>query len=130
MRIGIFGGTFNPPHKGHKRMALEMMKSASLDKILIIPTFTPPHKTAPELAGTEDRMKMCELLFGEEEATVENFRLPRFLIYDAETDSIIEDTTVFEEPYRESFGESAFRKVINFFTALLNFLTDLFKNKK
>ena len=71
-----------------------------------------------------------ELLFGEEEATVENFRLPRFLIYDAETDSIIEDTTVFEEPYRESFGESAFRKVINFFTALLNFLTDLFKNKK
>ena len=71
-----------------------------------------------------------ELLFGEEEATADNFRLPRFLIYDAETDSIIEDTTVFEEPYRESFGESAFRKFINFFTALLNFLTDLFKNKK
>ena len=66
MRIGIFGGTFNPPHKGHKRMALEMMRAASLDKILIIPTFTPPHKTAPELAGTEDRMKMCELLFSED----------------------------------------------------------------
>ena len=77
MRIGIFGGTFNPPHKGHKRMALEMMRAASLDKILIIPTFTPPHKTAPELAGTEDRMKMCELLFSEDCFEVSDLEIKR-----------------------------------------------------
>lgn len=77
MRIGIFGGTFNPPHKGHKRMALEMMRAASLDKILIIPTFTPPHKTAPELAGTEDRMKMCELLFSEDCFEVSDIEIRR-----------------------------------------------------
>lgn len=71
-----------------------------------------------------------ELLFGEEEATVENFRLPRFLIYDAETDSIIEDTTVFEEPKEETKGGSIFRKVINFFTALFNFFANLFSAKK
>ena len=77
MRIGIFGGTFNPPHKGHKRMALEMMRAASLDKILIIPTFTPPHKTAPELAGTKDRMKMCELLFSEDCFEVSDIEIRR-----------------------------------------------------
>ena len=71
-----------------------------------------------------------ELLFGEEEATVENFRLPQFLIYDAETDSIIEDTTVFEEPKEETKGGSIFRKVINFFTALFNFFANLFSAKK
>lgn len=77
MRIGIFGGTFNPPHKGHKRMALEMMKEASLDKMLIIPTYTPPHKTAPDLASGKDRLKMCELLFSEECFTVTDIELQR-----------------------------------------------------
>ena len=77
MRTGIFGGTFNPPHKGHKRMALEMMKAASLDRILIIPTFTPPHKTASQLASTEDRLKMCELLFCEDCFTVSDIEIKR-----------------------------------------------------
>ena len=77
MRIGIFGGTFNPPHKGHKRMALEMMKEASLDKMLIIPTFTPPHKTAPDLASGKDRLKMCELLFSEDCFEVSDLEIKR-----------------------------------------------------
>ena len=77
MRIGIFGGTFNPPHKGHKRMVLEMMKEASLDKILIIPTFTPPHKTAPDLASGKDRLKMCELLFSEDCFEVSDLEIKR-----------------------------------------------------
>ena len=77
MRIGIFGGTFNPPHKGHKRMALEMMKAASLNKMLIIPTFTPPHKNATDLATGKDRMKMCELLFSEDCFTVSDIEMKR-----------------------------------------------------
>ena len=77
MRIGIFGGTFNPPHKGHKRMALEMMKAASLNKMLIIPTFTPPHKNATDLATGKDRMKMCELLFSEDCFTVSDVEMKR-----------------------------------------------------
>lgn len=77
MRIGIFGGTFNPPHKGHKRMALEMMKAAALDRMLIIPTFTPPHKNAPDLATGKDRMKMCELLFSEDCFNVTDIELQR-----------------------------------------------------
>ena len=48
MRIGIFGGTFNPPHCGHKNLALQLKEKAKLDKIIIIPTFTPPHKQGKE----------------------------------------------------------------------------------
>ncbi len=65
MRIGIFGGTFNPPHLGHKRLAEEMKEKARLDKIIIMPTFTPPHKKGSDLASEKDRLNMCRLLFKE-----------------------------------------------------------------
>ncbi len=67
MRIGIFGGTFNPPHLGHKRLAQSMIKDASLDRILIIPTATPPHKeSGSDLASQDERFAMCEILFSED----------------------------------------------------------------
>lgn len=44
-RIGIMGGTFNPVHLGHIRMAQYAMQSAHLDRILFLPDGTPPHKT-------------------------------------------------------------------------------------
>lgn len=70
MRIGIFGGTFNPPHKGHRHIAEDFRDQMAaiglpLDKVLIIPTFVPPHKAAPDLASGEDRLAMCELCFQE-----------------------------------------------------------------
>ena len=65
MRIGIFGGTFNPPHLGHRHIVEdfhEQMAAAGLplDKILIIPTYVPPHKAAPDLASGEDRLLIPE----------------------------------------------------------------------
>ena len=70
MRIGIFGGTFNPPHQGHRHIAEDFrvqMESIGLplDKVLIIPTFVPPHKETPDLASGEDRLAMCRLAFEE-----------------------------------------------------------------
>ena len=47
-RIGILGGTFNPPHTGHILAAKEAIKALELDKLLLIPAATPPHKTVPE----------------------------------------------------------------------------------
>ena len=77
MRIGIFGGTFNPPHKGHKNLALEIKEKARLDRIYIIPTFTPPHKEGKELASGEHRIKMCEMMFTEDFFTVSDMEINR-----------------------------------------------------
>lgn len=63
MKIGVFGGTFNPPHEGHKKLALEFMSRLSLDLLMIIPTYIPPHKTAEFLADGNDRLEMCRLTF-------------------------------------------------------------------
>ena len=77
MRIGIFGGTFNPPHKGHKKLALEIKEKAELDMIIIIPTFTPPHKEGKDLASGEHRIKMCEMMFTEDFFTVSDMEIKR-----------------------------------------------------
>ncbi|MDE6723783.1 MAG: nicotinate (nicotinamide) nucleotide adenylyltransferase, partial [Eubacterium sp.] len=63
MRIGIFGGAFNPVHNGHINLAQSYLKSLSLDKLLIIPTANPPHKTSVGLASEEDRLNMLSLAF-------------------------------------------------------------------
>lgn len=75
--IGFFGGTFNPPHLAHKRLALQMKEEANLDKILVVPTFVPPHKAALSLAPGEDRLKMCRLLFDEDCFCVSDRELKR-----------------------------------------------------
>ncbi len=62
-KIGIFGGTFNPPHSGHLRLAEAFAKEMDFDKILVIPTFVPPHKKSSQLASCEDRLNMCRLAF-------------------------------------------------------------------
>lgn len=64
IKIGIFGGAFNPIHKGHVNMANEAFADLKLDKMLIIPTGNPPHKNCPEVSF-EDRMEMCRLAFNE-----------------------------------------------------------------
>ena len=77
MRIGIFGGTFNPPHLGHKHLAEELKSKAGLEKIIIIPANTPPHKVSKELADGCHRMKMCELLFSEDFYEISDIELKR-----------------------------------------------------
>lgn len=77
MRIGIYGGTFNPPHRGHRRLADEMMKSARLDKIIIVTAGTPPHKVSDDLASGEHRLNMCRLEFSEEHFEVSDLEFKR-----------------------------------------------------
>ena len=61
MKIGIYGGTFNPPHLGHMAAAQAAVAALGLDKLLLIPAAIPPHKALP--SGTppqEERLAMVE----------------------------------------------------------------------
>lgn len=61
MRTGVYGGTFNPIHRGHIHILGEFMARLSLDRVLLIPDGTPPHKQADDLASAEHRLAMCRL---------------------------------------------------------------------
>ena len=61
MKIGIYGGTFNPIHLGHIHILREFIQRLGLDKAILIPTHVPPHKQSFDLASGEDRVAMCEL---------------------------------------------------------------------
>ena len=61
MRIGIFGGTFNPPHLAHLLIAELSREAYSLDRILWIPNANPPHKESADLAPVADRLAMVKL---------------------------------------------------------------------
>jgi nicotinate-nucleotide adenylyltransferase len=60
-RIGLFGGTFNPIHRGHIHAADIVAKKFPLHKIILIPSALPPHKAPDNLAGAEDRLEMIRL---------------------------------------------------------------------
>lgn len=60
-RIALFGGTFDPIHNGHIVLARELAAQLALDRVLIMPTFVPPHKIKTEMASAVDRLEMCRL---------------------------------------------------------------------
>lgn len=61
MKIGIFGGAFNPVHNGHLNLAETFSEDLRLDKLLFIPTAKPPHKSDDGLLSGEDRVTMLRL---------------------------------------------------------------------
>lgn len=62
MRIGIFGGTFNPPHNGHVTLAHAAAEQLALDRLLIMPACVPPHKPLPDRVTPQQRYAMAELM--------------------------------------------------------------------
>lgn len=61
LKIALFGGSFDPIHTGHVRLALEFAERLKLDKVLLMPTYVPPHKLRPDMAPAADRLEMCRL---------------------------------------------------------------------
>ena len=62
MKIGIFGGSFNPPHKIHQKIANYLVKNNYLDKVIFVPTGSNYEK--PYLASEQDRYNMLKLMIG------------------------------------------------------------------
>ena len=62
-KIGIYGGTFSPPHVGHVSAAESFSEAIELDKLIIMPDFLPPHKHFDGEVTPEDRLNMCSLAF-------------------------------------------------------------------
>ena len=68
MRLGIYGGTFDPPHLGHLTALKKSVSQLRLDRVLVIPTSQPPHKAGCEdMASGEDRLEMCRICFSSAE---------------------------------------------------------------
>jgi nicotinate-nucleotide adenylyltransferase len=57
--LGILGGTFNPPHIGHLVCAQEARAQLGLDRVVLMPVHTPPHKEAVDDSGPEARLALC-----------------------------------------------------------------------
>ena len=62
MRIGILGGTFDPPHAGHWLAAVDAFESMGLDRLLFIPAATQPLKAGASVAPAADRLAMVRLM--------------------------------------------------------------------
>ncbi|MDE6730761.1 MAG: nicotinate (nicotinamide) nucleotide adenylyltransferase, partial [Oscillospiraceae bacterium] len=60
-KIGLFGGSFNPPHLGHLHLAETVYSALELDEIRLIPARKPPHKSDRDYAPPQDRFAMCQL---------------------------------------------------------------------
>ncbi len=65
-RVGLFGGSFDPPHRGHLYLAQVALQARDLDHVLFIPAARPPHKPDRRLASAADRCAMLELLCASE----------------------------------------------------------------
>jgi nicotinate-nucleotide adenylyltransferase len=66
-RIGILGGSFNPPHVAHLVCASEAVAQLHLDRVLLTPVAAPPHKDADRDPGAHERLELCRLAIGDDE---------------------------------------------------------------
>jgi len=77
-RIGILGGTFNPPHVGHLVMAQEAYVQLDLDRVVLMPVARPPHKEAPDDPGAAARVELCRLaVAGDDRFAVSTLEIER-----------------------------------------------------
>jgi nicotinate-nucleotide adenylyltransferase len=78
VRLGILGGTFNPPHLAHLVCAQEAHRELGLERVLWVPARIPPHKTIEHEPGPEHRLEMCRLaVAGDDRFSVTDMELQR-----------------------------------------------------
>jgi nicotinate-nucleotide adenylyltransferase len=78
VRVGILGGTFNPPHLGHLVCAQEAYVQLGLDRVILMPVHTPPHKQLDDDPGPQHRLELCRLaVAGDERMAVSDIETSR-----------------------------------------------------
>jgi nicotinate-nucleotide adenylyltransferase len=78
LKLGILGGTFNPPHVGHLVCAQEAHAQLDLDRVVLMPAGIPPHKDVADDPGAEARLALCErAIDGDERLAVSRLELDR-----------------------------------------------------
>ena len=65
-RLGLLGGTFNPPHLGHLVLAGEALDQLGLDRLDLVPVHAPPHKPLVDDPGPEVRLDLCRAAVGDD----------------------------------------------------------------
>lgn len=65
MRIGLYGGSFDPPHRGHLSAARHFVRELSLDRLIVMPTFLSPAKSERKGTSPVDRLAMTRLAFAD-----------------------------------------------------------------
>ena len=76
MKVGLFGGSFSPPHNGHVRLAKLFLEAVALDVLFVMPAGVAPHKAGDPSGTPEARLAMANLAFGDF-ATVSDFEVSR-----------------------------------------------------
>ena len=106
--IGILGGTFDPVHFGHLRMAIECLEKLALAEVRLVPLYTPPHRRAP-LASPEHRLAMLQIAAGTtDKLIVDDCELQRQSIsYTIDTVSALRDK-INSTPFCLIMGTDAF----------------------
>lgn len=78
MRIGLYGGNFDPVHLGHLITAQAVLEQRNLDKILFMPAHISPFKTGVKSSSADDRLNMLKLAIGQQERfEISNFEIDK-----------------------------------------------------
>ena len=85
-RLGVFGGSFDPPHVGHLIIASEACSSLGLERVLFVPAASPPHKDTEVHTAAEVRLTMTSIAVGDDLRFVESgLEVERGLVYTRDT---------------------------------------------
>ena len=99
MKVGIFGGTFNPPHIGHERAAKAAANQLGLDLLVIVPVGVPPHKPLPNGSPSADiRLFMTHTAFYKERNTI----VSNIEVTNLEPSFTVETVSVIKEIYPDA----------------------------
>jgi nicotinate-nucleotide adenylyltransferase len=85
-RLGVLGGSFDPPHVAHLAIASEACHTLGLERVLFVPAAAPPHKGAGERTSAEVRLELTSLAIDDDQRfTASGIEIERGLVYTADT---------------------------------------------